>query len=128
MSRFTWWTLKTTTRRRRHGTHAHTSQIKIIFPPRPWNRSVYAYVVWRGGAEQERRWHSSNLSARLCRLINRVRDYHAPREVNHDEVPRFFVPCLSIYASNHSWKVWTRAHLYERLIWTTWWINCWYWL
>lgn len=25
------------------------------------------------------RWHSSNLSAVLCRLINRLPDYHAPR-------------------------------------------------
>lgn len=55
-----------------------------------WERvRARVYVVtrttWRRVVEGEesgtRRWHSSNLSAVLCRLINRLPDYHASRTI-----------------------------------------------
>lgn len=86
----------------------------IIFPPRPRTEaSAYAYVAWRGGAKQERRWHSSNLSARLCRLINGVRDYHAPRALpttgSSVSMPRVY-PRIIVAVKGYVCMIQTRAH------------------
>jgi len=42
-------------------------------------RCVRAYGNTRGYGDRGYIWHSSNLSAVLCRLINRLSDYHVPQ-------------------------------------------------